>query len=95
MPISKELKDSLEIWFDEADFRCIEPDEDGMPCVNPFDGFHNANEKERVTKGITHEVLADFLDWVFANLKYESWMVRAIVHDYLGIGYDEGLRYWE
>jgi len=91
-PISKEKQDNLEIWLKEADFEFEVDVEDAMASLV---GFASDNEKELVTTGMTHEVLADFLDWCGENVSYEAWAIRAMVHDYLEYPYSEKLRYWE
>lgn len=90
MPISKEQQDNLEIWIKESDFDIEIEDE-----LTTLIGFITDLEKAETTTGMTHEVLADFVDWCKKNLSYDAWSIEAIVHDYLGVPYGMKLRYWE
>lgn len=92
MPISKEQQDNLEIWIEESDFKFEVDAEEGMATLI---GFISDSEKEDTTTGMTHEVLADFLDWCIVNLGYESYSIEAMIRDYLKIPRGEEIRYWE
>ena len=91
-PIDKTLQSGLETWIKESDFELEVDSEEGMATLL---GFISDKEKELVTTGIVHEVLADFLDWCGKNVSYEAWAIRAMVHDYLKYSYSARLRYWE
>lgn len=91
--IEKELQDNLEIWFKEAEFEVHDPE---CGYGEPFTKFSSAEEKARVTDGITKEVLAQFRDWAIEQgMPFMGGAIDDGAKQFVGIDRTERLRYWE